>query len=44
MYKKILLLLFFVPFQILFAQTSLLKDFPEGYTPEEIGKLSLIHI
>ena len=38
MYKKVLILLFFVPFQLLFAQTSMLKDFPEGSTPEEIGK------
>ena len=39
MYKKVLmLLLFFIPFQLLFAQKSMLKDFPEGSTPEEIGK------
>ena len=38
MYKKVLILLFFIPFQLLFAQTSMLKDFPEGSTPEEIGK------
>jgi len=31
MYKKVLmLLLFFIPFQLLFAQKSMLKDFPEG--------------
>ena len=35
MYKKVLILLFFIPFQLLFAQTSMLKDFPEGSTPEE---------
>jgi hypothetical protein len=29
MYKKVLILLFFIPFQLLFAQTSMLKDFPE---------------
>ena len=38
MYKKVLILLFFIPFQLLFAQKSILKDFPEGSTPEEIGK------
>ena len=38
MYKKVLILLFFIPFQLLFAQKSMLKDFPEGSTPEEIGK------
>ena len=38
MYKKVLILLFFIPFQLLFAQTSMLKDFPEGSTPEEIAK------
>ena len=27
MYKKVLILLFFIPFQLLFAQTSMLKDF-----------------
>ena len=38
MSKKFLILLFLIPFQLMFAQKSLLKDFPEGYTPEEIGK------
>ena len=38
MYKKLLILLFLLPFQLLSAQKSLLNDFPEGYTPEEIGK------
>lgn len=37
MYKKVLILLFLIPFQ-LFAQKSMLKDFPAGSTPEEIGK------
>lgn len=32
MYKKVLILLFFIPFQLLFAQTSMLKDFPELYS------------
>lgn len=38
MSKKFLILLFLIPFQLMFAQKSLLKDFPEGYTPKEIGK------
>ncbi len=39
MHKKYcLLLLLFVPFHLLIAQKSLLNNFPEGYTPEEIGK------
>ena len=42
MYKKVLILLFFIPFQLLFAQKSMLKDFPEGSTPEEIGKRLVI--
>lgn len=39
MYRKALVLLFFFPFQLLVAQTNMLKDFPQGYTPEEVGKL-----
>lgn len=38
MSKKIFILLFLFPVQFLFAQTSMLKNFPEGTTPEEIGK------
>ena len=38
MCRKSLLLLFLLPFQLVFAQTSLLTDFPEGYTPKEVGK------
>ena len=38
MYKKVLILLFLIPFQLMFAQKSMLKDFPAGTTPEEIGK------
>ncbi|NDV64121.1 glycoside hydrolase family 105 protein [Bacteroides sp. 224] len=38
MNKKLLLLLFLLPFQLLIAQKSQLKNFPEGSTPEEIGK------
>lgn len=38
MCKKLLLLLLLLPFQLLSAQTKLLTDFPEGYTPEEVGK------
>ena len=38
MYKKAITLLFlFFSFQLLIAQKSLLKNFPEGYTPAEIG-------
>ena len=29
MSKKFLILLFLIPFQLMFAQKSLLKDFPE---------------
>ena len=36
MCKKSLLLLFLLPFQFVFAQTSLLTDFPEGYTPVNV--------
>lgn len=40
MYRKIVISLFFFScFQFLFAQASLLKDFPEGYAPKEVGKL-----
>ncbi len=39
MRKYIAILLLFIPFQFLFAQTNKLSDFPEGYTPEEVGKL-----
>ncbi len=38
MYKKIFALLLLLPFQLLFAQTDALKNFPQGYTPEEVGK------
>ena len=43
MCKKSLLLLFLLPFQFVFAQTSLLTDFPEGYTPKEVGKRLAYH-
>lgn len=43
MCKKSLLLLFLLPFQLVFAQTSLLADFPEGYTPKEVGKRLAYH-
>lgn len=39
MYKKLLILLLIFSFQLSFAQKSMLKDFPQGYTPEEVGKL-----
>ena len=38
MCKKSLLLLFLLPFQFVFAQTSLLTDFPEGYTPKAFAE------
>ena len=38
MCKKLLLLLLFLPYQLICAQTKLLADFPEGYTPEELVK------
>ena len=36
MYKRILFLLCILPFQLLMAQSKL-TDFPQGYTPEEVG-------
>lgn len=39
MYKKVLTILFLLPFQFLFAQKNSLTNFPKGYTPEEVGKL-----
>lgn len=38
MYRKAFVLLFFLPIQLLFAQSHSLTDFPPGYTPEEVGK------
>lgn len=38
MSKKVFLLLFLFPIQMLFAQKALLKDFPEGCTPQEVGE------
>lgn len=39
MYKKVFtLLLLCLSTQLLTAQKSLLKNFPEGYTPDEIGR------
>lgn len=38
MYKVVLTLLFVFSSQLLFPQTNMLKDFPKGYTPEEVGK------
>ena len=34
MSKKFLILLFLIPFQLMFAQKSLLKDFPERIYPK----------
>ncbi|HEX3007106.1 MAG TPA: glycoside hydrolase family 88 protein [Bacteroidales bacterium] len=38
MCKRVFILLFCFPFQLLFAQKDLLTDFPKGYTPKEVGK------
>lgn len=43
MHKKLFVLLFLFPFQLLFAQTDLLTNFPKGYTPEEVGKRLAYH-
>lgn len=43
MFKKSLLLLFLLPFQLIFAQTSLLTDFPDKFTPKEVGKRLSYH-
>ena len=44
MCKKVLVLLsFIIPFQLLFAQTKLLTDFPKGCTPQEVGKRLAYH-
>ncbi|MCD7937460.1 MAG: glycoside hydrolase family 88 protein [Tannerellaceae bacterium] len=41
--KKICMLFLLFPFQLLHAQRDLLKDFPAGYTPEEVGKRLAYH-
>ena len=41
--RKYLFVLFSFISQLLFAQTDLLKDFPKGYTPEEVGKRLAYH-
>ncbi|PST83752.1 glycosyl hydrolase [Pedobacter yulinensis] len=38
MLRKLLLFLLLLPFQAAYTQTSMLTNFPEGYTPEEVGK------
>lgn len=43
MYRKLLMLLCALPFQLLFAQTDMLSEFPKGYTPEEVGKRLAYH-
>jgi len=44
MCKKVLVLLsFIIPFQLLFAQTNKLTDFPKGCTPQEVGKRLAYH-
>jgi rhamnogalacturonyl hydrolase YesR len=37
------MLLCVLPFQLLFAQTDILSEFPKGYTPEEVGKRLAYH-
>lgn len=39
MYIRVLVFLVIVSFQSVYAQTRLFKSFPEGYSPEEVGKL-----
>ena len=36
--KLIIALLMLLPMQFAMAQKSMLKNFPEGYTPEEVGR------
>lgn len=43
MHKKVLLFFVLFPFQLLFAQHSMLTGFPKGYTPEEVGKRLAYH-
>ncbi|MDR1098329.1 MAG: glycoside hydrolase family 88 protein [Tannerella sp.] len=43
MYKKVFLLLFLFSSRLLFAQTGVLNDFPEGYAPGEVGKRLAYH-
>ncbi|MDR1203207.1 MAG: glycoside hydrolase family 88 protein [Tannerellaceae bacterium] len=43
MCKKVFLFLFLLPLQFTVAQTSMLKNFPAGYTPEEVGKRLAYH-
>ncbi len=43
MCKNVLLLSFLFSFQLLAAQKNTLKDFPQGYTPEEVGKRLAYH-
>lgn len=38
MRRKVFLLLLLLPVQLVLAQTKLLTNFPEGCTPEEVGK------
>lgn len=38
MFKRLLVLSLFVPFQLVKAQKNSLDKFPSGYTPEEVGK------
>jgi rhamnogalacturonyl hydrolase YesR len=39
MYKKVFTFLLLLPFQLLLAQESSLTKFPQGSTPQEVGKL-----
>lgn len=39
MRSNLLILLLLLPLHFLFAQKNALEDFPDGYSPEEVGKL-----
>ncbi|MET0571219.1 MAG: glycosyl hydrolase [Chryseobacterium sp.] len=39
MYVRLLVILLCISYQSVFAQGKLLKNFPKGYSPEEVGKL-----
>lgn len=41
--KQKLVVFLLLPFQFLLARTNLLNDFPEGFTPEEVGKRLAYH-
>ncbi len=43
MRKKVLVFLFVLPFQFLFAQSNILSDLPKGCTPQEVGRRLAYH-